>query len=176
LRLFPTEDFVRQIIAVAILALALVSGCGWPPGTSNLVTEEEHRERAAAAHADYEAALIAGDADDVVAMYDEDAWIRGVGSAFESVRGKARYRDVLRDLLPAVTITQLNVDIEDVLVLGDHVFESGSFSENLRIGDTGDPVSLRGSYAALWRYGEDGWKIKRFVWNEQPPAEPTDGS
>lgn len=162
---------------IAAAAIALVpAGCErpaeeTPDAGAATVTEAEHRERAEEAYDDYAAALLAGDAQAAASLYSEDAWIRGEGS-FASVRGRSEFGSVLEEGLSGATFESVDVEIEDVIVLGDHAYESGTYSESLRIGDAAEPMRIQGGYAALWRQEDAGvWRIYRFIWNEQPSED-----
>lgn len=136
--------------------------------TATAATEAEHRERVEEAWRDYEAALLDGDAARALSMYSEDVTIRGSST----LHGRAAYRENVERFITTTSLEYLKGEVEDVSVMGDHVFTAGTWSERFRPEDAVEPVSLQGAYAWLWRLEDDGeWRIYQYIWNLHPEPE-----
>lgn len=162
-----------------VLATSLLVACqatepnAGPQHTSGTAAhrppEAEHRERVEKAWRDYEAALLDGDAARAVAMYSEDVTIRGSSGA---LHGRSTYQDRVERFLSATSLEYLKGEVEDVIVMGNHVFVAGTWSERFRREASDKIVSLRGTYAWLWRLEDDGeWRISQYIWNVRPDEE-----
>lgn len=171
-----------QSAAATVIAAALVAGCApdqseaesrADQSAADQVTEAEFRERALEVYRAFEAGVQAEDPDAALAGWSEEVRVRGVGPEFERLDSRQAYADQLGGMSSAgVSLESLDVETDEVIVLGDHVFEAGTFDESLRMEGAEEPIEIRGAYTALWRLEEDGaWRIYRFMWNEQPEGE-----
>ncbi len=169
------------VVATAVAA-ALLVGCApdqseaetrADQSAADQVTEAEHRERAQEAYRAFEAGVQAEDPEAALAVWSEDVRVRGVGPGLERLDSRQAYADQLGGMSSAgLSLESLDVQVGEVIVLGDHVFEMGTFDESLRMEGAEEAIEIRGAYAALWRLEEDGaWRIYRFMWNEQPEGE-----
>lgn len=173
---------MRRATALALVPLALATslvaacqpteanaGPQHASGTAeHRAPETEHRERVEKAWRDYEAALLDGDAARAVAMYSEDVTIRGSSG---TLQGRPPYRDRVERFLSTTSLEYLKGEVEDVIVMGDHVFVAGSWSERFRRDASDEVVSLRGTYAWLWRLEDGGWRISQYIWNVHPDTD-----
>lgn len=169
------RHLIRGTAATVVLAGLVAAGCapeqeGDRTAAADQVSEAEFREHAEEAYETYVEALRAGDLATAGMIWSEDIWIRGTGPDFESLQGRDEALEVFRGFLGQASLESMDVDIQDVIVLGDHAWESGTYDETFRMGE--QEISLRGSYAALWRLEADGrWRIFRYIWNEHPEGQ-----
>lgn len=169
-----TLALVALVIATAVLVACQTTEADGrrsdaPEPFTQRITEAEHRERVEQAWRDYEAALLDGDAAEALAMFSEEVTIRGSAN---TIHGRATYRERVEQFLSTTSLDYLKGEVEDVIVMGDHVFAAGNWSERFRRDDADASVSLRGSYAWLWRFENDGkWRIIQWVWNIRPDVE-----
>lgn len=155
-----------------ILTASLLGACHTPEEDSgsaaHLTTEAEHRERIKEAWQHYEAAQLDGDADRAVEIFSEDVTIRGSST----IHGRSVYRDRIVRFLSTASLEYLKGEVEDVIVMGDHVFAAGTWSEQFQRENADEPVSLRGGFAWLLRLEEDDeWRISQFIWTRHPDPE-----
>lgn len=140
------------------------------PAATGPDAEAEHRERIQEAWRGYEAALREGDAESAVSIFAEDITIRGRSY---TLQGRATYLERIEGFVSNTTLDYLRGEVEDVIVMDDHVFSAGTWSERWIPNDAPDePAELSGDYAWLWRLEDDGeWRIAHFIWNQAPDAE-----
>ncbi len=71
------------------------------------------------------------------------------------------------------TVTEYNIEIDEIDGRGDLAFVRGRFSERLSFEDMPEPISGAGKFLSIWRKGADGsWLITLEAWNSDgPPAE-----
>ena len=104
-----------------------------------------------------EAAFNARDAATLTSLYAETAIVMPPGS--EPMAGHQAIRamwDSLDENAPA-----LDLKTTDVMLVGDLAVETGSWSGTFADGTHAD----HGSYLAVWKKTDDGWKMIRDTWN-----------
>lgn len=72
------------------------------------------------------------------------------------------------------TVTEYNIEIDEIDGRADFAFVRGRFSETLLFENMPEPISGAGKFLSIWRKGADGsWHIALEAWNsDEPAAEP----
>lgn len=164
--------YITLALIPFILTALLLGACQTPEEDSgsdaHLTTEAEHREWVEEAWQHYEAAQMDGDADRAVEIFTEDVTIRGSST----IHGRAIYRDRIERFLSRASLEHLEGEVEDIVMMGDHVFVAGTWSERFQSENADEAVSLRGGYAWLLRLEEDDeWRISQFIWTRHSDPE-----
>jgi ketosteroid isomerase-like protein len=136
----------------------------------------ELTEAVSARWAGYEAAYKAGDVTRLGTFYTDSVRLSGPDSWWRNVQGREAVQGVLAQTLPEVTVQGITFGTEDLVPLGDHAFESGTWTEDYTIDPSPDIERISGGYTALWERQADGvWKISRLMWNVHTPEESSPG-
>jgi ketosteroid isomerase-like protein len=71
------------------------------------------------------------------------------------------------------TVTEYNIEIDEIDGRADLAFVRGKFSEALLFEGETEPASGAGKFLSIWRRGSDGsWLITLEAWNsDESPAE-----
>ena len=121
---------------------------------------------------EYEASILAGDADRWIALWAEDGVQLPPGAP--AVNGKeAIYAGIVSDL-DTFEYTEFVITPEELSVNGDMAISRGVYSLTFVAKTGGDPMQLDGKYMTHIRQQPDGsWKIYRDIFNSNvPPATP----
>lgn len=151
-----------RTLAVAGLVL-LGFACG--TGSTNGPDEAEFRRVIAEKWTRYARALQAGDAGGVADLLTEDARVRGPEPGSQNVRGRRAFRGLVETTLSGIAVTGLQVETEELLILGDHALESGRYRERFSVEGMDAELDVSGAYMVLWKRTNGDWKIHRFIWN-----------
>ena len=104
----------------------------------------------------------AGRTNDLAAMtgaWTDDAVYVNAGTP--TIRGRTAVDSVIRNFHTTMSVTALDVDIDELSVSGDAAYAMGTFRETLR-GANGDTLSMAGRFLHIWRRQPDGtWKLAR---------------
>ena len=111
-----------------------------------------------------EVAFNGKDAGTLTALYAEDAVVMPPG--VEPLRGHEAIR-AMWESLDAATPT-LALQTKDVMPAGDLAIETGSWSMTAPDGSHVD----HGSYLAVWKKTDAGWKMVRDTWNSSMAPSP----
>jgi ketosteroid isomerase-like protein len=111
--------------------------------------------------AEYAAAAIAGNADAIVRLYTDSAYL--VESGLPTVRGNGALRSVVKDVLSGVRFLESSIRPELTEVVGDRVLQFGEYRDVLQ--PTGKPVQVVvGRFAAvLERDSTASWRVSRLI-------------
>lgn len=157
----------RHLVSAATalgLALALAACAPAPPPD----TTAEDTTAINQIRFDWAAAYNAGDIDTLVGMYTDD-YVDYPNDAptyagLDALR--ASFEQQLTGMDASTTITS-----EELLLLGDHAVDRGTFETVLAPEGGGDPVSVSGRYMVVLRREADGsWKLMRGMDNTAAPA------
>lgn len=114
----------------------------------------------------YVAAVNGGDADAAA-----EAWRTTASSSFPVPLRPWAVRDPRVDQGRPADVAQLELQSVDVLVEGNVVIDTGTWSVKLQTPD--GPVEDGGPAVRVWCRGTDGvWRLYRDIWNSEQPPEP----
>lgn len=158
----------------AVVMLLVIAGCQPTPSNESAsvggTTDDPAAVRSTieATEKQWSAAYLAGDANGIANLYAEDAASIAPG---EWHRGRAAIAADMQAQFDSVTITAREDITEEVILLGDHAFEVGTYSWTGTSKKTGAALSARGRYTVLWRKDADGtWRLLRDMGTEARPA------
>lgn len=134
-----------------------------PAADANAVTEAVN-----AIWREYEASLLAGDADRWIAQWMENG-VQMPPNMPPRVGRETIYAAV-SGVLSNVEYTDFVITNEDVEVNGDLAFARGTYAASFVAKSGGDPVNIEGKYLTILRQQPDGgWKIYRDIFNSNVP-------
>ena len=117
---------------------------------------------------EYEASLLAGDADRWIAQWAENG-VQMPPNMPPRV-GKETIYQAVSGFLGNFDYTDFAITNEDVEVNGDLAFARGSYAASFVAKSGGDPVSIEGKYLTILRQQPDGsWKLYRDIFNSNVP-------
>lgn len=117
---------------------------------------------------EYEASLLAGDADRWIAQWMETGVQMPPGMPARA--GKETIHTAVSGFLSNFDYTEFAIDNVDVEVNGDLAFARGTYAATFVAKSGGDPVNIEGKYMTILRRQEDGsWKIYRDIFNSSVP-------
>lgn len=112
----------------------------------------------------YEHDVNTGDVDDWVSLWEDNA-VRMVPNA-PAVSGLLEIRESAAPMF-APNVTQMKVEILEIVPLGDLAFTRGTYSYSATPGGTDESISGSGKYLSiLARQPDGGWKFRRDCFNE----------
>ena len=149
--------------SAAVLACAFVIGLAAAPS----VTAQSGSVKAAvdAANKKFGAAIAAGNAAGVAALYTEDAMALPPNS--EAVRGRAAIEKAFQGMI-ASGVKEITLTAQEVEGHGDTATEVGAYSVKDGAGKELD----RGKYVVVWKRVQGDWKLHRDIWNSNMPMPP----
>ncbi len=153
--------FTRNPLPAA-LAIALTAAACQPPAQPGAALSEED---VAAIRAQQDAFVEAVRANDWAAaseIYAED-FILMIPEA-PAMQGRETWREWAMSF--NATVTEYNIEIDEIDGRADLAFVRGRFSETLSFEDMPEPISGGGKFLSIWRKGADGsWLITLEAWN-----------
>lgn len=159
------------IAVVALCALTVACEKHDADDMDNVPSAEEIaavRTAIDAANAVTVAALNAGDVAKMLTNYTDDAVLMLPNAP--AMRGHAGMDAGIKAMMETVTISDVKVTVEDVMLSGDIAVETGS-NEMTLTPKGGKPMVDKGKYVVIWKRQADGsWKIVRDVNNSNLPA------
>ena len=144
-----------------LVMASLFAGVVAVPGSAS--AQDAKTEITAAAET-MEAAFNSKDAASLTALYTESAIVMPPG--VEPLKGHEAIRamwESLDDATPTLALTTT-----DVMPMGDLAVETGSWSMTAPDGSHAD----HGSYLAVWKKTDGGWKMVRDTWNSSMAPSP----
>lgn len=141
---------IRPLSVTATLAMILLAA----PHTARA---QDTKAEITAAAEKMEAAFNARDAATLTSLYAETAIVMPPGS--EPLKGHEAIGAMWESLDEAAP--ELDLKTKDVIVSGDLAIETGGWSGTFADGSHAD----HGSYLAVWKKTDDGWKMIRDTWN-----------
>ena len=115
----------------------------------------------------FEAALRAGNADEMAAMYADDAILMAPNAP--AAKGKAAIRGHWAGLIGMVDKANLNVTIEDVSVHGNTAIERGTWKVAMMPKGSTMEMSDGGSYIIVWQNRGGKWQAVSDIYNSEKP-------
>jgi ketosteroid isomerase-like protein len=109
----------------------------------------------------YSAAAVAGDADAIVRLYADSAYL--VESGLPTIRGNTALRSVVKEVLGGVHFLESSIRPEMTEIAGDPGLQFGAYRDVLQ--STGKPAEVVvGRYAAVFlRDSSSAWRISRLI-------------
>ncbi|MCL4833011.1 MAG: SgcJ/EcaC family oxidoreductase [Caldilineaceae bacterium] len=139
-----------------------------PPPAPPVADVETVTDAVLAIWDEYEASLLAGDADRWIAQWMEDG-VQMPPNMPPRVGRETIYAAV-SGALSNVEYTDFVITNEDVEVNGDLAFARGTYAASFVAKSGGDPVNIEGKYLTILRQQPDGgWKIYRDIFNSNVP-------
>lgn len=164
----------QRWIGLLILAALLLCACQPIVAQPQAAAQPSDEDVTAAVNAvwdEYEASLLAGDADRWIAQWMED----GVQMPPDMPprEGKETIYNAVSGFLSQFDYTDFVIDNEDAEVNGDLAFARGTYAASFAPKSGGDPASVEGKYMTILRLQSDGsWKIYRDIFNSNVPPAP----
>jgi uncharacterized protein (TIGR02246 family) len=115
----------------------------------------------------FEAALRAGDADAMAAMYAENAVLMPPNAP--AAKGKAAIRGYWAGLLSTASKSDLRLTIDDVSVSGDTAVERGAWKVMVTPKDGSADFNDGGSYVIVWQNRGGKWQAMSDIYNSEKP-------
>ena len=165
----------RNLASVALLALA--AGCASQKDGS--VTQQGTaadaaavRQKIEAGNAGLIAAIEKGDSVAAASFYDDSAM--AMPAEMPAAVGRANIVTMFGGLAGAFTLTNVKLQVRDVVASGDLASETGHFEWTLTPKTRGaKPMTETGKYVVVWKKQADGsYKLFRDIWNTDAPAAP----
>jgi uncharacterized protein (TIGR02246 family) len=152
-----------KIRSGAMLACAFVIGLA----ASQSLTAQAGGVKAAvdAANKKFGAALAAGNAAGVAALYTDDATAFPPNS--EAVRGRAAIEKMFQAMI-AAGVKEVTLTAQEVEGHGDTATEVGTYA----VKDAAGKELDRGKYVVVWKRAQGEWKLHRDIWNSNMPMQP----
>jgi ketosteroid isomerase-like protein len=116
------------------------------------------------------------DAAAIAALFTEDAVFvtdRGPVNGRQAI--EKWYIDLYQGWHPKNHITKFDGNAPHLIgTAGDELWATGEWSDTGQ-GKTGDPITIRGYWAAIYNREGDVWKLQMLAWNQTPaPAAPAE--
>ncbi len=161
-----------RLFGLLLLAALLLSACQpvmaqpqAPP------SDEEVTTAVNAVWREYEATLLAGDADRWIAQWMDDG-VQMPPNMPPRV-GKETIFAAVSGFLSQYEYTDFVIDNEDAVASGDLAFARGTYAATFVAKSGGDPATVEGKYMTILRRQPDGsWKIYRDIFNSNVPLAP----
>jgi len=115
-----------------------------------------------AANKKFGAAVAAGNAAGVAALYTDDATVLPPNG--ETVRGRPAIEKLFQAMI-AAGIKQATLTAEEVEPHGDTATEIGAYS----VKDAAGKELDRGKYVVIWKRLKGDWRLHRDIWNSSMP-------
>ena len=145
------------ILGIALLALA----CASPEREGPLPDVSVVRTQIDSVWTKYSAAAVGGDAEALVQLYADGAYV--VESGLPTIRGNAALRAVVKEVLGGARVLESSIRPELTEIAGDRVLQFGTYRDVLQ--STGKPAEVVvGRFAAvLLRDGTSSWRVSRLI-------------
>jgi uncharacterized protein (TIGR02246 family) len=160
---------MRTSTATALtLAIALLVPAAGARADAAADGIEEAKAGIAKSNAKLEAAVKAGDAAAIGALYTSDALVLAPDQ--EIATGRAGAEKVFGGMLKAGA-KNVSLHTETVERAGDYAIETGTVTVAMQ--PEGKPAQTSsGKYVVVWKRQSDGtWQLHRDIWNDNPPAK-----
>lgn len=120
------------------------------------------------AHAEFLAAMKAGDATRLVELLTDD--VEFCPPNEHARKGKQEVKAWAQQAFSQVKTWRLSVSDRQVVPAGDWAFESGSFVSAIAPATDGALTEVKGRFLTVWQRQADGkWKIAHDIWNSSQP-------
>lgn len=144
------------LAALAVFAL-VACAAPEPPQTQDVSAEIQALDE------QFAAAVAAGDAAAVAALYTEDGMLLPPNGDF--VSGKAAIQSFWRSVMD-MGVASAKLTVVEAESFGDTAWEIGRYNLYTAAGDAID----EGKYIVVWQRTEAGWRLHRDIWNSSRPA------
>jgi uncharacterized protein (TIGR02246 family) len=150
-----------RMAALAVAGLFALTACA-PPAADTKADEAAIRTAADAWTASYKA----GDADQIVALYAEDAVLMPPDATART--GPAAIREFLAaDSAASKAAGVALLTDQDVIGVSANLgWHSGTF----KVADAAGTIKGTGKFVEVWRKADGRWLLIRDIWNNDPPS------
>lgn len=158
-RLDPHRGLAARIAFISLLAATglLAPAAAFADPATQAAIEAQYVK--------FSAAVAAGKADDVAALYTKDAILMPPGAP--PMVGRAAIAQTFGAVM-GMGITGVKLEVQDLDVLGDTAIEGGAYTLMAK----GDQVADQGKYLVIWKREGGTWYLHRDIFNTNmaPPA------
>ena len=149
------------------VAIVLAGACAISLANSHLAFAQAGDAKKAidAANKTWGAAIAAGNAAGVAALYTDDALVMPPNG--EAVSGRPAIEKAFQGMI-ASGVKQATLTAKEVEAHGDTATEVGAYS----IMDGAGKEIDRGKYIVVWKRVQGQWKLHRDIWNSNVPMPP----
>ncbi|UCC84022.1 MAG: DUF4440 domain-containing protein [Gemmatimonadota bacterium] len=152
---------------LAIVTIALTTTACQPPAQGADALSDEHVAAIRARQDGFVEAVLANDWAAASEIYAED-FVLMVPEA-PVMQGRETWREWAMSF--NATVTEYNIEIDEIDGRADLAFVRGRFSETLLFEGQTEPISGGGKFLSIWRRGADGsWLIVLEAWNSDEPT------
>ncbi len=146
----------------AVLSIALAMAACQPPAQPAGALSAEDVSAIRAQTDGFVEAVLANDWAAAAEIYVEDVVLMIPDAPV--MQGRETWRDWAMSF--NATVTEYNIEIDEIEGRADLAFARGKFSESLLIEGEAEPISGAGKYLQIWRKGSDGsWLVALEAWN-----------
>ncbi len=154
----------KYLLVVVLLSAVLVAAvaCG------STDSEEEVSAAVEEIFDEYEASVMAGDADRWMALWTDDP-VQLPPDA-PAVTDRETLHDSTKAEFEVVSYTEFDISVEEVQVAGGWAYARGNFTVTAEMTETGDIIPIDGKFLTIFKRQSDGtWKIHRDAFNSNVP-------
>ncbi|MFO8036792.1 MAG: DUF4440 domain-containing protein [Anaerolineales bacterium] len=155
----------RIFLPLILIVVLILSACG--------SSEADEIAKIHGAMDAYSDALLAGDLDQWLSIWDEDG-VRMPGNEPRTV-GLEQIRASIEPALELVEFEEFEIYPEEIHVMEDKAYTHGLYNYTMTFKDSGDSMEFSGKFLTIYQKQEDGsWKIAvdSFSGNAPPAAPP----
>jgi len=152
----------KRRAAVALLMMASISATACGPSEADVSADIEE------IYTEYEASLLAGDANRWVAQWTEDPI--ALWPDRPAVKGASTLLEAITADFGALSFSEMEISTEEVEVAGEWAYARGTYFLNGELKDGGEPLAVDGKFLTIFQRQTDGsWKIHRDIYNSNVP-------
>lgn len=152
----------KRHTAVALLVMASIGAAACGPSEAEVSDDIEE------IYKEYEASVLAGDADRWVAIWTEDPI--ALWPDLPAVKGASTLLEAITADFGSISPSDMEITTEEIEVAGDWAYARGNYTLNGELNDGGGPLAVDGKFLTIFQRQTDGsWKIHRDIFNSNVP-------